>query len=171
MEKKLTTLTPNDVSSKAYEVFTDRGLYLFVDDEGYYYLADNKDGARPGSFACIEDVSDFLEEVSHRDDLIVESQPIELEYVNGFASKQFISHLVRKHTLNREVFTVLMLEKIINYGLKNYSKNPTVIAYYLMEVIPELDESEAFAYFDDNSLSDYGRKIKRAYWKAHEIIT
>lgn len=173
MTKKQVKLSPNDVSSIAYEVFIEQGLYFFIDDDGYCYLADNEAGARPHSFESIEDVSGYLEELSPDYEPQPESNTIKLDYENGFARKQFVEHLIIKNNMNESghaiTFSLFMLNKIINYGHKHFDDDKERFAFFLIETIPELDEAEAFAFFADDELKENGRFFKKHYWTARDL--
>ena len=94
---------------------------------------------------------------------------------HGLASKELIEYLIKDRSLRdsyrAEVFAILMLEKIIEYGeaVEDVSKDQLV--YFLTNLIPELTYEEAVLFFDDEKLTNIGISSKRSRLKALEVFT
>lgn len=98
----------------------------------------------------------------------------QLTYIDGIAEKEFIEHLIVKHDLNKGannnacIFSILMLEKIIQYGKDHKRTSKDAFANYLFDSIPELYEDEAHAFIDDDLLTDAGKAAKEHYWSLQD---
>lgn len=92
----------------------------------------------------------------------------ELKYQNGIDADMLIKFIIAKHELEdgkcAESFSILMLEKVIQYGIKRHNVSKDELAYYLMDVIPELEFTEATAFIIDDQLTSDGLKHKNNFW-------
>ena len=93
----------------------------------------------------------------------------ELQYTDGIDANMLIKFLIEKHDLEdggkyAETFAIMMLEKTIQYGIKRHNVSKDELAYYLMDVIPELEFTEATAFIIDDQLTGDGLKHKNNFW-------
>lgn len=90
---------------------------------------------------------------------------------HGLASKQLIEYLINIHDLNSSVFSILTLEKIIEYGEANCDVSKDQLAYYLVDLIPELTYEEVILFFSDEKLTEFGLEEKTRRLQALEVFT
>ena len=93
----------------------------------------------------------------------------ELKYQNGIDADMLIKFIIEKHDLEdggkyAETFAIMMLENVIQYGIKRHNVGKDELAYYLMDVIPELEFTEATAFIIDDQLTSDGLKHKNNFW-------
>ena len=90
------------------------------------------------------------------------SDPEELQFIDGFAQDEFIAYMLDKAP---NAVTVPMLSRVIEYGLKNKNFSKDQFYYYLLDVIPEIDEREAAAFFSNEVLTVDTRSKKAEFWQ------
>ena len=95
---------------------------------------------------------------------------VNLDYEgHGFASAQLIAYLIEKHPCIRmDAFAVLFLRKVIDYGLENNRVSKDGLAYFLSDLIPELEFNEVCGYYADECLTENGKEAKREFWEHYE---
>lgn len=100
----------------------------------------------------------------------------QLNYVDGIAGHELIEYLISKHDLRQSakeagapvIFSIMMLERVIQYGTERKMRTKDALLYFLIDVIPELTEQEAAAFIDDAYLTDYGKAQKCEFWDTLE---
>lgn len=90
------------------------------------------------------------------------SDPEELQFIDGFAQDDFIAYMLDKAP---NAVTVPMLSRVIEYGRKNKNFSKDQFYYYLLNVIPEIDEREAAAFFSNEVLTADMRSKKAEFWQ------
>lgn len=93
----------------------------------------------------------------------------ELEYTDHFASDQFIRHVLNKYDNGDKkdlvyLFSARMLETVIQYGIEHNNVSLNQLAYFLYDIIPEMEYSEVVAYCENDILSQNARLEKYDYW-------
>lgn len=90
------------------------------------------------------------------------SDPEELQFIGGFAQDDFIAYMLDKAP---NAVTEPMLSRVIEYGRKNKNFAKDQLFYYLLDVIPKIDEREAAAFFSDEILTADTRSKKAEFWQ------
>lgn len=90
------------------------------------------------------------------------SYPEELQFIDGFAQDEFIAYMLDKAPT---AVTEPMLNRVIEYGRKNKNFSKDQFYYYLLDVIPKIDEREAAAFFSNEVLTADTRSKKAEFWQ------
>lgn len=161
-----TTFTPDQLTAAAYDFYTKYHGYFFTDSEGVYHYGAHEDGSLTTKCGTLKDVIAYLEHFTNTEDITTgDGTVITLDYEGqGFASKQFIEHLIRKHNLYNDVFSLLFLRKVLDYGLEYNRISKDGLAYWLIDLVPELEFNEVCGYYADECLTQNGQAAKRDYW-------
>lgn len=101
---------------------------------------------------------------------------ITLELEGSFAVRQFIADQLRKHTelIDKptdpllKIYTARLLETVIDYGLEHKNASKDQLAFYLYDVIPDVDFAEVVAYCSNDILTNNARNEKYDYWDSKE---
>lgn len=94
-----------------------------------------------------------------------------LDYWDNFAGKQFIEHLIHAHDIteaNGAMFTARLLELVIEYGQEHRNNSKDQLAFYLYDVIPDVEFSEVVAYCSNDILTNNAKNEKYEYWDSKE---
>ena len=97
-----------------------------------------------------------------------------LVYTNHFAKQQFIMHLLLKHHLATCVYSLRTLENIVNYGLEHKNTSRNQLAYFLFDIVPDVEFKEVAAFCEDDILTVNAQYEKDDYIEnvlAYEDLT
>ena len=89
----------------------------------------------------------------------------ELQFIDGFAHEQFIDYLQTKHNFDSDSFAIDLIQQLIEYGRKYHKVSKDQLAYFLTDIIPDLDFYEAAAFFEDKCLTQNGQTEKQRFWQ------
>lgn len=149
---------------------------FFEDPNGNYYHGSHEDGTLSTLIGnTLEDVIKYLEHFTNEEHITTgNGGAVDLHYQGqGFAEKQFIEHLIAKHNLTdgngAQIFSVRFLEKVIAYGKEHERGSKDGLAYFLFDLIPELEFNEVCGYFADECLTGDGIANKRDYWSKYRV--
>lgn len=110
--------------------------------------------------------------MNNHETITTNTNEIELTFENNFDREAFIKHIVKKSESDGNerlyIFAVRFLERVIDYGIehKNVSKNQ--LAYFLHEIIPDVEFAEIVAYCANDILTNNARHEKYNYWDSKE---
>ena len=92
---------------------------------------------------------------------------ITLEYENGFASKQFIEHITAIYCYGQKLskmFLCKFLEAVIEYGIESKNASKNQLAYFIYDMVPDVEFCEVCAYCSNEILTNNARLEKYDYW-------
>lgn len=90
----------------------------------------------------------------------------------GHDTKQFIEFIISKYDLHHNnpasVFSVVMLRNMIDYGKDHYAGTKDRLAYFLFDIIPDVEFKEVVAFFSNDVLTTNAKYEKYEYWDSRE---
>lgn len=78
-----------------------------------------------------------------------------------FDSDGFMAYLREQFEPMDNHFTHDMVENLVDYGNKHHSHTKDALAYFLSDIIPEVEFGEVAMFMDDDYLTYNGRMEKR----------
>ena len=88
-----------------------------------------------------------------------------LTFKDGFDKQNFMWYM--QEAFSMAVFGRNLLESIVEYAIKNEHVSKDQLAYFLSDIIPEVEFCETAAFCEDTILTSNGLYEKEKFWRMH----
>lgn len=91
----------------------------------------------------------------------------EMNFVKGFDQGQFCQYM--ENTFSIDPFGRALMLNIIDYAQKHEHVSKDQFAYFVSDMIPEIEFRDVAAFCEDAILTGSGIQEKKAFWEQREI--
>lgn len=79
---------------------------------------------------------------------------------NTIRIEEFVQFVLTTHGDSNNQFEYLMLYNIVEYGIKHHNTSKDQLAYFLSDIIPNVEFTEVINYVNNDYLTESSKRLK-----------